>query len=313
MSSDAMNGGEAIYTIRDSMFRQMTSQVLNCNLTPASGGHNIISKVANCSKITVNISGNVFIDNDSGVASNNNIIVPQIKTDNVYFNITDNIFKVTGVASDNFMAIQGATDARDLASKFVVKGNTFDNIPTDISLPASTTKVDMSDNTYRSPKDDPTKSVVDGVPSAGTVDASKKTVTDSVIKDEYKVSITTKENNTFKVYTDKELTKEIANPVKLYKETNTFYIKIMSANGVKEEVYTATVTTTNPAKLFFDIENEVRWLGRTYSMDGKHYFNWSASGFEFSFKGSGVRAEIVSNAPGGGNNAYIKIFIDGVN
>ena len=312
MSADAMNGGEAIYTIRDSMFRQKTNQVLNCNLTPASGGHNIISKVANCSKITVNISGNVFVDNDSAVASNNNIIVPQIKTDNVYFNITDNIFKVTGVASDNFMAIQGATDSRDLASKFVVKGNTFDNIPTDISLPNSTTAVDMKDNTYRSPKDDPTKSVVDGVPSAGTVDASKKTVTDSVTKDEYKVSITTKENNTFKVYTDKELTKEIANPVKLYKETTTFYIQIMSANGVNSEVYTATVTTTNPAKLFFDIENEVRWLGRTYSLNGQHFFNWSASGFEFSFKGSGVRAEIASNAPGGGNVAFIKIFVDGV-
>jgi lysophospholipase L1-like esterase len=170
----------------------------------------------------------------------------------------------------------------------------------------------MKDNTYRSPKDDPTKSVVDGVPSAGTVDKTKKTVTDSVTKDEYKVSITTSENNTFKVYTDKELTKEIANPVKLYKETNTFYIQILSANGVNSEVYTATVTTTNPAKLFFDIENEVRWLGRTYSLNGQHFFNWSASGFEFSFKGSGVRAEIASNAPGGGNVAYIKIFVDGV-
>lgn len=312
MSADAMNGGEAIYTIRDSMFRQKTNQILNCNLTTAAGGHNLIAKVANCAKITVNITNNVFIDNDSGAASNNNIIVPQIKSDNIYFNITDNIFKVSGIASDNFMAIQGATDSRDLASKFVVKGNTFDNIPTALSLPSSTTEVDMKDNTYASPKDDPTKSVVDGVPSTGTVDKTKKTVTDSVTKDEYKVSITTSENNTFKVYTDKELTKEIANPVKLYKETNTFYIKIMSANGVNSEVYTATVTTTNPAKLFVDIENEVRWLGRTYSVDGKHYFNWSASGFEFTFKGSGVRAEIASNAPGGTNTAYIKVFINGV-
>ena len=312
MSADAMNGGEAIYTIRDSMFRQKTNQVLNCNLTTSAGGHNLISKVAGCAKITVNISNNVFVDNDSAAASNNNIIVPQIKSDNIYFNITDNIFKVSGIASDNFIAIQGATDSRDLASKFVVKGNTFDNIPTALSLPSSTTEVNMSDNTYRSPKDDPTKSVVDGVPSAGTVDKTKKTVTDSVTKDEYKVSITTKEYNTFKVYTDQELTKEIANPVKLYKETNTFYIQILSANGVNSEVYTATVTTTNPAKLFFDIENEVRWLGRTYSLDGQHFFNWSSSGFEFTFKGSGVRAEIASNAPGGGNTAYIKIFVDGV-
>jgi lysophospholipase L1-like esterase len=312
MSSDAMNSGEAIYTIRDSMFRQLTNQVLNCNLTPASGGHNIISNVANCAKITVNISNNVFIDNDSGVASNNNIIVPQIKSDNVYFNITDNIFKVTGVASENFIAIHGATDSRDLASRFVVTGNTFDNIPTAISLPNSTTEIDMSNNTYRSPKDDPAKSVIDGVPSVGTVDKTAKTLTDSVKADEYKVAITTNEHNTFAIYSDKELTKELTNPVKLYKETNTFYIKIMSANGVNEEVYTATVTTTNPAKLFFDIENEVHWLGRTYSKDGMHFFNWSASGFEFTFKGSGVRAEIVSNAPGGGNNAYIKVFVNGV-
>ncbi len=312
MSNAVQNGGEAIYTIRDSMFRQKCNQVLNCNLTPSSGGYNFNMNVAKCSKITVNIAGNVFADNDSGVAANNNIIVPQIKSDNIYFNITDNIFKVSGVASENFIAIHGATDSRDLASKFVVKGNTFDNIPTAISLPNSTTEVDMKDNTYRSPKDDPAKSVVDGVPSTGTVDSSKKTLTDSVTKDEYKVSITTKENNTFKVYSDKELTKEIGNPVKLYKETNIFYIQILSANGVKSEVYTATVTTTNPAKLFFDIENEVRWLGRTYSLDGKHFFNWSASGFEFTFKGSGVRAEIASNAPGGGNNAYIKVFINGV-
>ncbi|MBQ1196727.1 MAG: hypothetical protein IIX44_10830 [Clostridia bacterium] len=312
MSSVVQAGGEAIYTVRDSMFRQKTNQILNCNVTTGAGGHNMVKNVAGCSKVTVNITNNVFIDNDSGVASNNNIIVPQIKSDNVYFNIIDNVFKVSGVASDNFIAIHGATDSRDLASKFVVKGNTFDNIPTALSLPQSTTEVDMKDNTYRSPKDDPAKSVVDGVPSTGTVDKSAKTLKDSVTKDEYKVAITTSAGNTFKVYSDKELTKEMANPVKLYKETNTFYIKIMSANGVKEEVYTATVTTTNPAKLFFDIENEVRWLGRTYSMDGKHYFNWSASGFEFSFKGSGVRAEIVSNAPGGGNNAYIKIFIDGV-
>lgn len=311
-SNPAQQGGELSYTVRDSMFRQKCNQVLNCNLTPASGGHNFIKNIANCSKVTVNISNNVFIDNDSGVATNNNIIVPQIKSDNIYFNITDNIFKVSGVASENFIAIHGNTDSRDLASRFVVTGNTFDNIPTAISLPNSTTEVDMANNTYRSPKDDPAKSVIDGVPSVGTVDKSAKTLTDSVKDDEYKVSITTSENNTFKIYSDKELTRELTNPVKLYKETNTFYIKIMSANGVNEEVYTATVTTTNPAKLFFDIENEVRWLGRTYSKDGMHYFNWSASGFEFTFKGSGVRAEIVSNAPGGTNTAYIKVFINGV-
>lgn len=338
MSSAAQSGVEVTYTVRDSMFRQKTNQILNCNLTPASGGHNFNKNVANCAKITVNITGNVFADNDSGAATNNNLIVPQIKSDNVYFNITDNVFTQSGTASANLIAIHGATDARALGEKFKVENNLFLNIPTALCMPNSTTGFDLSGNYFETADGNPAKPVIDGkdetkwwymdssfsktsdeianvldgVPNVGKVDKNAKTLTDSISADEYKVTIDTASYNEVKIYADKELTKEIANPVKLYNETNVFYIKIMSASREKYEVYTATVTTTAPDKMSFDIENELRWFGRTYSADGSHFFNWSASGFEFTFKGSGVRAEIASNAPGGSNTAYIKVYINGV-
>lgn len=57
--------------------------------------------------------------------------------------------------------------------------------------------------------------------------------------------------------------------------------------------------------------SEIRFFGRTYEKSGATWFNWCASGFEFSFKGSGASARILSNAPGGDNNAFIKIYVDG--
>ncbi len=72
------------------------------------------------------------------------------------------------------------------------------------------------------------------------------------------------------------------------------------------------VSAANSDPLAYDIETELRWMGRTYSKQDKHFFNWSSSGFEFCFKGSGATAEIYSNAPGGKHTAYIKIYIDGV-
>ena len=64
--------------------------------------------------------------------------------------------------------------------------------------------------------------------------------------------------------------------------------------------------------LTYDIETELRWMGRTYARNSMHHFNWSSSGFECRFVGSGVTARLCSNAPGGNNTAYIKIYIDGV-
>ncbi len=61
-----------------------------------------------------------------------------------------------------------------------------------------------------------------------------------------------------------------------------------------------------------DLDSEVRFFGRTYKQNGAYYFNWSSSGFTFSFQGSGAKATILSNAPGGRHTAYIKIYVDGV-
>lgn len=63
-------------------------------------------------------------------------------------------------------------------------------------------------------------------------------------------------------------------------------------------------------KLIFK-NDELRFFGRTYEKNGATWFNWCASGFEFRFKGSGATAKIRSSAPGGTNNAYIKIYVDG--
>ena len=62
--------------------------------------------------------------------------------------------------------------------------------------------------------------------------------------------------------------------------------------------------------LVYDICNEVRFFGRTYEKNGEYFFNWSASGFTFSFIGSGAHAVIASDAPEE-NQAYIKIYVDG--
>jgi len=62
----------------------------------------------------------------------------------------------------------------------------------------------------------------------------------------------------------------------------------------------------------YDLDKEVRFFGRTWNDGVRYYFNWSASGFTFSFTGSGATATIHSNAPGGDNGAWIKIYVDGV-
>ncbi|MBR2370568.1 MAG: hypothetical protein IKA82_00960 [Clostridia bacterium] len=63
--------------------------------------------------------------------------------------------------------------------------------------------------------------------------------------------------------------------------------------------------------LIYDISTEVRFFGRTYERNGEYFFNWSASGFTFSFIGSGAYATFTSNVPEQ-NQAYIKIYVDGV-
>jgi len=331
-TKDAVN-----ITVTDSMFRQKTNQVLNCKLTE-DAQYTFNVGIGQREKITVTIANNVFANNDSGVASNNNIIVPQIKTDNIYFVIKDNIFVQEGKVSDNFIAIHGATGALPLGEKFTVTGNRFVNIPTALSMNKTTAPFDLTGNYFALDGQKPQKPVVDGLEktewwyldydmktssenleqkidatfTSGTVDKTAKTFKDSVATDSYKFEIKTDFYNTLEVYADKELTKKIGAELKLTKETTTVYLKVSSSKGTVTEVYTATITTSKPDKLAFDLGTDVRFFGRTYVEGSAHFFNWSSSGFTFSFKGSGAKATIVSNAPGGGNTAYIKVYIDGV-
>ena len=62
----------------------------------------------------------------------------------------------------------------------------------------------------------------------------------------------------------------------------------------------------------YDLQEDVRYLGRTYRSNDAQWFNWSASGFCVRFRGSGVKAKILSNAPNATNYAYLKVYVDGV-
>ena len=61
----------------------------------------------------------------------------------------------------------------------------------------------------------------------------------------------------------------------------------------------------------YDLHSDVNYFGRTYALEGKQWFNWSASGFSVSFQGSGLKATIASNAPDANNYAYLKVYVDG--
>ena len=59
-----------------------------------------------------------------------------------------------------------------------------------------------------------------------------------------------------------------------------------------------------------DIENDLKWLGRTYVSEDQHFFNWSNAGFEFNIDGTGATALLTSNCPET-NQAYLKVYVDG--
>ncbi len=323
--------------VTDSMFCQKINQVINANVTTGAGGHKFNQNLANREKVTVNISRNIFKNNDSGAASNNNIVVPQIDTNNVYFKISENTFIMENAASANFIAIHGATSALALGEKFEITKNRFINIPTALQMPNSTTEFDLSGSYFAidgvpskpvvvgkeksewwyldeamTVRSDTNGQAVDGVLKNGTVDKTAKTFNATVNTDTFKFEIDTNMFNLVSVYSDRDMKNQLQNPVKLYKAESTFYVKVSSNDGKAFEVYTATVKTSNPDKLNYDLQSEVRYFGRTYNDKGTYFFNWSSSGFTFSFKGSGAKATIVSSAPGGSNTAYIKIYVDGV-
>ncbi len=73
-----------------------------------------------------------------------------------------------------------------------------------------------------------------------------------------------------------------------------------------------------PAGRLYDIENEVRWFGRTYvGNSDEHYFNWTNSGFEFTFYGTGATARLLSTNNYSNNSpenhiAYLVVYVDGI-
>ena len=67
-----------------------------------------------------------------------------------------------------------------------------------------------------------------------------------------------------------------------------------------------------PTDRLVDIEKDVKWLGRTYVEDNRHYFNWSNAGFEFNIHGTGATAFLSTSNPGGTNTAFLKVYVDGV-
>lgn len=63
-----------------------------------------------------------------------------------------------------------------------------------------------------------------------------------------------------------------------------------------------------------DLEEDVKYFGRTYEENGSRYFSWSNSGFQFSFYGTGATATLVSllHTPGNASQtAYVKVYVDG--
>lgn len=70
-----------------------------------------------------------------------------------------------------------------------------------------------------------------------------------------------------------------------------------------------TVQQSVPVEV--DIEKDVLLFGRTYTKARIHWFNWSGAGFSVRFQGSGLAAEIYSNAPEAKDIAYLKVYVDG--
>ncbi len=70
-------------------------------------------------------------------------------------------------------------------------------------------------------------------------------------------------------------------------------------------------TTQEKDNTVVDLATDVRYFGRTYEQNGTYWFNWTASGFEFTINGTGAEAMIESENNGDEHVAFLKIYIDG--
>ncbi len=324
-------------TIKDSMFCQKTNQIINANFKTNADSTSMNATIGQRESATLTVENCVFKNNDSKATSNNNIIVPQTNVENTRYIIKNNIF-IQENASANFIAIHGAVSAGlDMNAQVSVTGNRFIGIPTALSM-SSSTPFDLSGNYFAADGVTPTAPVVggesvtkwwymdydftlrsdamsatiDGKPVGGEQNAEAKTVVYNTDKKYLELDITTENFNIFKLYSDAELKNELTNPVHLFTETTEVYIKIMTNDEAKHEVWRATIKTSDPDKLAYNLDSEVLWFGRTYSDNGAYFFNWSASGFSFNFKGTGATATFVSSDANDQNDAFLKVYVDGV-
>ena len=75
-----------------------------------------------------------------------------------------------------------------------------------------------------------------------------------------------------------------------------------------------TFAATSAEGPVLDLEEDVKYFGRTFAENGVRYFSWSNSGFQFSFYGTGATATLKSTQHTAGSateTAYVKIYVDG--
>ena len=94
------------------------------------------------------------------------------------------------------------------------------------------------------------------------------------------------------------------------------WLRRSDASAAQKALVTAMIRYGDAAKAYmdrtYDLQEDVLYMGRTYETNDTQWFNWSASGFKVQFQGSGIKAQIASNAPNETNYAYLKVYVDGV-
>ena len=265
----------------DMNIRTHARQIIN--FSARTGSTNTNAAIGKKLRVDLMVTDSVFFENQdtnpyvNGTSQkNDNIIVPQQDTPNVFFTFTDNYFIGTKGMTFTTTAIASHTNAAGAyAANTVVKNNRFYNFTTDVNYATllSTGAVDISGNYsedqngkvrrpigneakaewwYVDEALEHTSAEIDGVLSAdvaGSVDTSAKTATFTTDKDTITFSANSAWGNTVTVYEDEQMTKPLSNPAPLYETAQTYYVKLASMDGTNYDVYTVTVNTTNPNTL----------------------------------------------------------------
>lgn len=85
--------------------------------------------------------------------------------------------------------------------------------------------------------------------------------------------------------------------------------------GVCAGLFVSIQAATGAGTTVLNLEEDVKYFGRTYAENGVRYFSWSNSGFQFSFYGTGATASLrVSQHTAGSSTqtAYVKVYVDGI-